>query len=135
MSATLLANLVLNVGSVWAGGGGGESAQHGMPFSYVVAWLVLLFVLALGWWSYKKRCQSAHAAETEGHAPATHSGGIVPVLLMLAVAFLFLTESLSAMGSYHEPFLLGLPRFVLKIGGGVLLMFYGLSFMHGHDEH
>ena len=95
---------------------------------------MLLFVLAVGLQAYRKTRPTDESA-LEEHAPAAHPGGIVPVLLMLVVACLFLTESLSAMVSYHEPFLLGLPRFLLKMGGGILLMFYGLSFMHEHDEH
>ncbi len=128
----------LIAGSVWAsggeGGGGGETAGHGVPFSYIVGWLMLLCVLAVGWRAYKKTRPAAEVASGES-APAVHRGAAAPALLMLVVAALFLTESLSAMGSYHESFLLAWPRFLLKMGGGVLLMFYGLSFMHGHDEH
>lgn len=119
--------------------------HHGAPFIYYVDWLLLIIALSLVLFkvrgSYKKLAEEVEEHHVEEQHPeeqhpeehhATPTGRVVPVVLILLVAFIFLTESLSAVAHYHEPVGTGLIHLLIKLATGVLLMFYGLTFMHEH---
>jgi len=69
----------------------------------------------------------SHPAE-EHHPPPMG----IPLLLVSVVFFLFFFEGFSVLAHYHEPNNLGMLRFATKFISGILLMLYGLSFLHDH---
>ena len=137
----LLLSLALNqlpiTGSppAWAVEQGAETGHHafehqGAPFIYYVDWLLLLITLSIVWFKVKAQLKQPVEEAEEHHAPLTGAG--IPVFLIGLVSFIFLTESLSAVAHYHELVRVGLVHLLIKLAAGVLLMLYGLSFIHEH---
>jgi hypothetical protein len=117
---------------------GGEE-HHGTPFAYSLAWILLILVgaAALKGWGRIGGKKGTLLAKDHGeshHAPP-FTGSIRSLsLLLVIIVFVLLLVELSV-GHYNENVLFGLVRTGLKMTLGVMLMFYGIAFMHDdHDE-
>jgi hypothetical protein len=124
--------------SVTHASGGGE--HSGTPFSYLLAWIMLMLVCATalkGWGSIGGREGTLLAKGHEKpHHPPPFQGSIrsLSLLLVIMVFILLLVEI--SVGHYNEGVVIGLVRTGLKMTVGVMLMFFGIAFMHEeHDEH
>jgi hypothetical protein len=106
----------------------------------LLAWVLLIFVTVAtlkGWRAIGGRGGTILAKDHgESHHPPTFMGSIRSLsLLLVIVVFLLLLVELS-LGHFNENVLFGLIRTGLKMTLGVMLMFYGIAFMHEeHDEH
>lgn len=117
---------------------GGEE-DHGTPFAYSLAWILLALVgaAALKGWSRIGGKKGTFLAKDHGesHHTPPFAGSVKSLsMLLVIIVFVLLLVELSV-GHYNENVLFGFIRTGLKMAFGVMLMFYGLAFMHDdHDE-
>jgi hypothetical protein len=118
--------------------------QHGTPFSYLLAWLLLAVVglAVLSAWRGIGGKKATLLSEDHGKshpAPPFHTSvkGL-STLVIIAVFVLFFVEG--AIGHYNEGVVIGLVRTGFKMLLGVMLIFFGTSFLKkkqvedSHDE-
>ncbi len=117
----------------------GDEEDHGTPFAYSLAWILLILVgaAALKGWGRIGGKKGTLLAKDHGeshHAPP-FTGSVKSLsLLLVIIVFVLLLVELSV-GHYNENVLFGFIRTGLKMTFGVMLMFYGIAFMHDdHDE-
>ena len=108
---------------------GGE--HHGTPFSYYLAWIILIVIAVATVSAYRSLREHEDNADP-GHTP-DFKGFFrsAASFLIYTVFLLFLVEGF--IGHYNENIGLAFVRFAIKMFLGVKLMFWGLAFMH--DEH
>ena len=116
--------------------GGGE--HNGTPWTYTLAWIILILVCVATLKSWrriggKKGTLLAKRDHEKPHHPPPFKGSIRMLSsLVITMVFILLLVELS-IGHYNEGVVIGLVRTGLKMILGVMLMFFGIAFMH--DEH